>query len=157
MSLLSWCHLLLRNWPCSSPRGRRSSPPIFGPAFSWSSKEEEQQVCLLPAERPRSWAGLVIQIFYLHHAVTRPLKQAAVPETEKHCLPGRINLNVLLLLLNRERERERRWALPYVQCLCGSRSSAMALWPQGHLKKRLTASCQRSSWFCSTQRSAGLK
>lgn len=105
MSLLSWCHLLLRNWPCSSPRGRRSSPPIFGPAFSWSSKEEEQQVCLLPAERPRSWAGLVIQIFYLHHAVTRPLKQAAVPETEKHCLPGRINLNVLLLLLNRERER----------------------------------------------------
>lgn len=106
MSLLSWCHLLLRNWPCSSPRGRRSSPPIFGPAFSWSSKEEEQQVCLLPAERPRSWAGLVIQIFYLHHAVTRPLKQAAVPETEKHCLPGRINLNVLLLL-NRERERER--------------------------------------------------
>lgn len=109
MSLLSWCHLLLRNLPCSSPRGRRSSPPIFGPAFSWSSKEEEEQVCLLPAERPRSWARLVIQIFYLHHAVTRPLKQAAVPETEKHCFPGRINLKVLLLLLllNREGERER--------------------------------------------------
>lgn len=146
--------MLLRNLPCSSPRGSRSSPPIFGPVFSWNRMKR-------PTSGPSSfdltsafikWSVSQMD-FYLQHAIALPFKQTTIAETdERHLLQHECYFN----------RKDHRWenrmiSESYSQCLWGSLSRAMALCPQAHLKKRLTASCHRSWWFCSTQRSAGLK
>lgn len=76
-------HLLLRNLPCSSPRGSRSSLPIFGPVFSWTKSERGTVRSLSNhAETYRRWLNQTkCEWSYLQHAVALPFKQATVAET----------------------------------------------------------------------------
>lgn len=97
--------------------------------------------------------------FYLQHPITLPFEQTTVTETDRQQFSW-CYWNFSMTSVNTENWscKWERWHLEvYLQCLLGSLSRAMALCPQGHLKKRLTASCHRKLWFCSTQRSAGLK
>lgn len=141
-------HLLLRNLPCSSPRGSRSSPPIFGPVFSWTKNTKR-----------------TVRSVSIHTGKYCWLSQINT-SNRTFSMPSRSHLNRPQLL--KRQAFAIVWTLSvivvfrpggetYLQCLLGSRSRAIALCPQGHLKKRLTASCHRRAWFCSTQRSAGLK
>lgn len=85
-------HLLLRNLPCSSPRGSRSSLPIFGPVFSWTTNERGTVRSLSThAETYRCWLNQTkCESSYLQHAVALPFKQATVAETTTIC--DRVNV-----------------------------------------------------------------
>lgn len=77
--------MLLRNLPCSSPRGCRSSPAIFGPFFSCNKKKksgEKRQLCFL--SRYQRWS--VRERFYLQHPIALPFKQTAVAGMVEHLL-----------------------------------------------------------------------
>lgn len=73
---------------------------------------------------------------HLQHAVALPFKQPAVAESTS------VGHHVTVRATVTPRPVQ---AQVYLQCLLGRRSSAMALCPQGHLKKRLMASCHRNS------------
>lgn len=72
---------------------------------------------------------------HLQHAVTFPFKQPTVTETTSGCHHVTLKSDCYFQASSES----------YLQCLLGSRSSAIALCPQGHLKKRLMASCHRNS------------